>query len=167
MTALALTHYNEFKFVHVLAAVVWVGGAATVQVYALLAVSTNDPAKVAAFAADTEFVGTRIFLPAALILLVSGLLTVHESGGAWGYAPGLGAVRPGGDRPLDRDGGRLPGPESGRIARATRAGGVESPEVQARIRRIFLVSRVELVLLMAVVLRHGGQARNVTAWGRA
>jgi uncharacterized membrane protein len=151
MTALALTHYNEFKFVHVLAAVVWVGGAATVQVYALLAVSTNDPAKVAAFAADTEFVGTRIFLPAALILLVSGLLTVHESSGAWGY--GQGWVRFGLvviALSIVTGAGFL-GPESGRIARATRAGGVESPEVQARIRRIFLVSRVELVLLMAVV----------------
>ena len=28
---------------------------------------------------------------------------------------------------------------------------MESPEVQARIRRIFLVSRIELVLLLAVV----------------
>ena len=43
------------------------------------------------------------------------------------------------------------GPEAGRIARATEAGGVESAEVQQRIRRIFLVSRIELVLLLAVV----------------
>jgi uncharacterized membrane protein len=148
---LALTHYNELKFVHVLAAIVWVGGAATAQVYALLAVRTNDPVKVAAFAGDTEFVGTRIFLPAALILLVSGILTVRASGGAWTFGQGwvqfgmvviaLSIVT----------GAGFLGPESGRIARATKAGGVESPEVQARIRRIFLVSRVELVLLFAVV----------------
>jgi uncharacterized membrane protein len=148
---LALTHYNELKFVHVLAAVVWVGGAATVQVYALLAVRTNDPVKVAAFAGDTEFVGTRIFLPAALILLVSGILTVRASGGAWDYHQGwvqfalviiaLSIVT----------GAGFLGPESGRIAKATETGGVESPEVQARIRRIFLVSRIELALLLAVV----------------
>jgi uncharacterized membrane protein len=151
MIELALTNYNAFKFVHVLAAVVWVGGACVVQVYALLAVRTNDPVKVAAFAGDTEFVGTRIFIPSSLILLVSGLFTVHESGGAWGYGQGwvqfglaiivlsilVGA-------------GYL-GPESGRISRATEARGVESPEVQARIRRIFLVSRIELVLLIAVI----------------
>jgi uncharacterized membrane protein len=151
MTTLALTHYNELKFVHVLSAVIWVGGAATAQVYALLAVRTNDPAKVAAFAGDTEFVGTRIFLPASLILLVSGILTVRESSGAWDYNQGwvqfglviiaLSIVT----------GAGFLAPESGRIAKMIKTSGAESPEVQARIRRIFLVSRVELVLLLAVV----------------
>lgn len=151
MITLALTHYNELKFVHVLAAIVWVGGAATAQVYALLAVRTNDPVRVAAFAGDTEFVGTRIFLPAALILLVSGILTVRASSGAWTFGQGwvqFGMVV---IALSVLTGAGFLGPESGRIAKATKAGGVESPEVQARIRRIFLVSRVELVLLLAVV----------------
>jgi uncharacterized membrane protein len=148
---LALTNYNALKFVHVLSAVVWVGGACTVQTYALLAVRTRDPVKVAAFARDTEFVGTRIFIPASLILLVSGILTLHDSGGAWGY--GQGWVRFGlvvVALSIAVGAGYL-GPESGRIARATEAHGVASAEVQARIRRIFLVSRVELALLLAVV----------------
>jgi uncharacterized membrane protein len=151
MITLVLTQYNEFKFVHVLAAIIWVGGAATAQVYALLAVRTNDPVRVAAFAGDTEFVGTRIFLPASVILLVSGILTVRESGGAWGYGQGwvqfgLAVIA----LSIVTGAGFL-GPESGRISKATKAGGVESAEVQARIRRIFLVSRIELVLLVAVV----------------
>ncbi len=151
MIALALTNYTGFKFVHVLAAVVWVGGACVVQVYALLAVRTNDPVRVAAFAGDTEFVGTRIFIPASLILLVSGLFTVHDSGGAWSYSQGwvqfgLAIVV----LSIVVGAGYL-GPESGRIARATEAHGVASAEVQARIRRIFLVSRIELVLLLCVI----------------
>ena len=151
MIELALTNYTGFKFVHVLAAVVWVGGACMVQVYALLAVGTKDPVRVAAFAKDTEFVGTRVFLPSALIRLVSGLLTVHESGGGWGYGQGwvrFGLVVIAASILV---GAGFLGPESGRIARATETGGVGSPEVQARIRRIFLVSRIELVLLIAVV----------------
>jgi uncharacterized membrane protein len=151
MIELALTNYTGFKFVHVLAAVVWVGGACVVQVYALLAVRTNDPVRVAAFAGDTEFVGTRIFIPASLILLVSGIFTVHESGGGWTYSQGwvqfgLAIVV----LSIVVGAGYL-GPESGRIARATEAHGVASAEVQARIRRIFLVSRIELVLLLCVV----------------
>jgi hypothetical protein len=43
------------------------------------------------------------------------------------------------------------GPESGRIARAIDAGGVDSPEAQMRINRIFLVSRIELTLLLLIV----------------
>jgi len=148
---LAFNNYNALKFVHVLAAVVWVGGACTVQVYALLALRTDDPARVAAFAADTEFVGMRIFLPSSLILLVSGMFTLHDSSGAWSYSQGwvqfgLAVIA----LSIVVGAGYL-GPESGRIARATEAHGVASAEVQARIRRIFLVSRIELVFLLAVV----------------
>jgi uncharacterized membrane protein len=151
MIELALTHYTAFKFVHVLSAVVWVGGACTVQVYALLALRTNDPVRVAAFAKDTEFVGMRIFLPSSLILLVSGIFTLHDSSGAWSFSQGwvqFGLVVIA--LSILVGAGYL-GPEAGRIGKATEAGGVEAPEVQARIRRIFLVSRVELVFLLAVV----------------
>lgn len=151
MIELALTHYNAFKFVHVLSAVVWVGGACTVQVYALLALRTDDPVRVASFARDTEFVGTRIFLPSSLIVLVSGIFTLHDSDGLWSFSQGwvqFGLVVIA--LSIVVGAGYL-GPESGRIAKATEAGGVESPEAQRRIRRIFLVSRVELVFLLAVV----------------
>ena len=75
--------------------------------------------------------------------------------------PGLGAVRPGDHRALDRVGAGYLGPEAGRIASATERSGVASAEVQERIHRIFLVSRIELVLLLCRDLRHGGQARHV------
>ena len=151
MIELTLNHYSALLFVHVLSAVVWVGGACTVQVYALRALRTDDAVKVASFASDTEFVGTRVFIPASLILLVSGMLTLRDSGGLWSYSQGwvqfgLAVIAVS----IVVGIGYL-GPEAGRIARATDAGGVESPEVQQRIRRIFLVSRIELVLLLAVV----------------
>jgi protoporphyrinogen IX oxidase len=151
MIDLAITHYNAFKFVHVLSAVVWVGGACTVQVYALLALRTNDPLRVASFAKDTEFVGTRIFLPSSLILLVSGIFTLHDSDGLWSFSQGwvqFGLVVIA--LSIVVGAGYL-GPESGRIAKATERSGVESAEVQQRIRRIFLVSRIELVFLLAVI----------------
>ena len=151
MIELALNHYSALMFVHVLSAIVWVGGACTVQVYALRALGTDDPVKVASFASDTEFVGTRVFIPASLILLVSGMFTLHDSAGLWSYSQGwvqFGLVVI--VLSIAVGIGYL-GPEAGRIARATEAGGVESPEVQERIRRIFLISRIELVFLLAVV----------------
>ena len=132
MIELALTHYNALKFVHVLSAVVWVGGASTVQVYAFLAMRTNDPFKIASFASDTEFVGMRIFLPASLILLVSGIFTIHDSIGAWSYSQGwvqFGLVVIA--LSILVGAGYL-GPEAGRIGKATERDGVDSPEVQAR-----------------------------------
>jgi uncharacterized membrane protein len=151
MIELALNHYNALKFVHVLSAVVWVGGACTVQVYAFLATRTNDPLKIASFAGDTEFVGMRIFQPSSLNLLVSGIFTIHDSVAAWSYSQGwvqFGLVVIALSILV---GAGFLGPEAGRIGKATERDGVESPEVQARIRRIFLVSRIELVLLLVVV----------------
>ncbi len=44
------------------------------------------------------------------------------------------------------------GPESGRISKLVAARGAADPEVQMRIRRIILISRVELVLLVLAVI---------------
>ncbi len=44
------------------------------------------------------------------------------------------------------------GPESGRIGKLIEAEGPTAPEVQRRIKRIFLVSRIELAFLILVVL---------------
>ncbi len=44
------------------------------------------------------------------------------------------------------------GPESGRIQKTIKEKGVESDEAQRRIKRIFIVSRIELALLILVVL---------------
>jgi hypothetical protein len=43
------------------------------------------------------------------------------------------------------------GPESGRLAKLIAAEGPESPAVTARIRRILMVSRCELVVLLVVI----------------
>ena len=43
------------------------------------------------------------------------------------------------------------GPESGRLGTLAEERGVADPELQARIRRLLLVSRIELVLLIAVI----------------
>ena len=106
---------------------------------------------MATFAKDTEYVGTRIFLPSSMILLVSGIFTIHESGGGWSYDQrwvqfGLGMIVV-----SIAIGAGFIGPESGRVARAIEKDGIESAEVTRHIRRIFLVSRFELVLLLLVI----------------
>ena len=151
MAELVVNTYNSLKFVHVLSAVVWVGGACTLQAFAIRITATGDGARMATFAKDAEFVGTRVFTPSSIILLVSGIFTIHESNGAWGYDQewvqiGLAMIAV-----SIAIGAGFLGPEAGRIARAIEAGGVESPEAKRRIARIFLVSRFELVLLLLVV----------------
>jgi uncharacterized membrane protein len=67
----------------VLGAITWVGGAALIQVFGILTKRAADPAKSAFFASSVSFAVLRVFLPAALVVIVSGIgLTVN---GNWDW----------------------------------------------------------------------------------
>jgi uncharacterized membrane protein len=143
-----VTWYEFALWVHVFTAVIWVGGAIALQLLSFRILRANDPARLAGFAKDAEWVGLRVFMPASILLLVFGFVLVSE--GNWDYdfwvifglvVLGLSALT----------GMAFLGPESGRIGKLVEQHGVEYPEVQARIARILKISRVEAVLLVAVV----------------
>jgi uncharacterized membrane protein len=147
--AAAVTWYEVWKTLHVLAAVAWVGGALTLSVLAFFAVRSPLPGRKAEFAREAEKVGMRLFFPAGLILVVMGFILVRQA--HWGYhtwvilalvAYGLSFVT----------GAAFLGPESGRIAKAIEAEGPDAPAVAARINRIVLDSRIELVILLLIVV---------------
>ena len=148
--ALLTTTYQWLLTVHILAAVVWVGGGFTLQMMAIRVSRDPDPARLAAFARDVEVVGMRVFLPASLVLLLFGFWLVHE--GNWSLSEGwltFGLIVIG--ISIVTGAGFL-GPEAGRVARVIEQQGPASPEARRRISRIFLVSRVELVLLVLTVV---------------
>lgn len=144
-----ITTYQWFLTVHILAAVIWVGGALTIQFFAMRARAASSGQRLADFAGDAEWVGMRIFMPAALVLVVFGFLLIHQ--GHWDYK--FWVIFPIVIWVLSfLTGAGFLGPESGRLNELISREGVEHPEVAARINRIFLVSRIELVLLLLVVL---------------
>jgi uncharacterized membrane protein len=148
---LVVNTYTSLKFVHVLSAVVWVGGACTLQAFAIRITGGGDGLRMAAFAKDAEYVGNRIFLPSSIILLVSGVFTIRESSGAWSYDEtwvqiGLAMIVV-----SIAIGAGVIGPEAGRVARAIEQHGPASDQARHHINRIFLVSRFELVLLLFVI----------------
>lgn len=66
--------WNEFwLFLHVLGAITWVGGAGAVQVFGILTKRAADPAKTVFFIRNVAWTVTRVFLPAALLVFVSGV----------------------------------------------------------------------------------------------
>ena len=141
--------YEFPVFVHVLMAIVWVGGGVAIQVFALRATRSNDGARVARFSADAEWIGLRVFMPASVVLLVCGIWAAVEGdwdfGSAWisiGFAAFLVSFFVG---------MAFSGPESARIAKLTQDHGVDHPDVGRRIRRIMIVSRLELVALVVAV----------------
>jgi uncharacterized membrane protein len=145
-----MTWYTFFKSIHVVTAVIWVGGAAMIQAYSLRILGTGDGKRQADFAKDTEVVGMRVFMPASLILFLAAIALMVNLDWSWSQnwivlgliAFGLSFVL----------GAGFLGPEGGRIAALIEQQGPDSPAVQARIRRILTVSRCELIVLVTVVV---------------
>ena len=144
-----MTWYTFFKSVHVLAAVIWVGGAAVIQLFALRALATNDGKRQAEFAKDAEMIGMRTFTPASIVLFLAAIGMMENAHWPWGQNwTVLGLVAWGLSFVI---GAGFLGPESGRLAKLIASEGPDSPAVTARIRRILMVSRAELVVLLVVI----------------
>jgi uncharacterized membrane protein len=79
-----MTWRELWLFLHVTAAMVWVGGAAAIQVFGILTKRAADPAKSAFFAKNVSWTVQRVFLPAALVVLAAGVGLTIEGDWDWG-----------------------------------------------------------------------------------
>lgn len=144
-----LTTFTILKFVHVLAAIVWVGGAIFVQIYATSALRSADPAELGFFARRVAVLGQRVFMPASIVVLAVGVwmvaITPFDFTDLW-IVIGIGGIVA-----TALTGAILVGPEAGRVGKLLETEGPEVPGVQERIRRIFVISRVDLIVLVLVV----------------
>jgi uncharacterized membrane protein len=144
-----MSTYEFLLFAHLLFVVTWVGTDIGIQVLSFRVLGAG-PQRTVEFTGDIEWLGTRLLIPASLLVLVFGVLLVnnigYEFGDTWvilglvGFA--FSAVV----------GSAFLGPESGRISKLGAERSADDPEVQARIRRILLVSRIELLILILVIL---------------
>jgi uncharacterized membrane protein len=78
-----MTSYEFWLFLHISAAIVWIGGAAVAQVFGLLAKRAGDPARSAAFGQDMAFIGPKVFMPAALVVLITGVILTEDGNWPW------------------------------------------------------------------------------------
>ncbi len=144
-----ISTYQVYLSIHILAAVVWVGGAVVMQLFAARAIAANSGERMAAFSGDAEWIGTRIFIPTSLALIVLGFMLIHE--GHWGYPFWI--VFPivvwFGSFLL---GVSFLGPQSGKLKETVARDGLESPAAATIQQRLMLASRIEALLLVLVVL---------------
>ena len=143
------TTYKVLLTLHILSAVIWDGGDAMLQLLGIRATRATSLEHQAGFAADVEFVGIRMLLPASLVLFVSGLWLVHE--GSWGFGTAWVTIGLAVWLVSALTGALFLGPQSGKLSKEIETLGIGSPEAQKRLATIFLTSRVELVLLILVI----------------
>jgi len=151
---LAVIGSDAYKWLlafHILLAVVWVGSNTAIQIFTVRAKRAGAD-KLAYLASEIEWYGTRVLIPTSLTLVVLGFVLLSESDGAFDLGQGwvafgfivwlLSFIA----------GAGFLGPESGRLGKLVEERGPEDAEYQRRLAGIFLVSRIELVLLILVVL---------------
>jgi uncharacterized membrane protein len=143
-----MTSYELWLFLHISAVAVWLGGAVVAQVLGGLAKSSGDPARSAAFGRDMARVGPWVFMPASLVVLVTGVLLVQDGNWDWGeWFVILGLL---GWAVVAFTGfGYITRAMSGVGARMASEG--PSPELVAKINRLVLVGRI-LILVLFVIL---------------
>jgi uncharacterized membrane protein len=140
-----MSWYEFLLFVHVVGAVVWLGGSFFSQAYGVVVRRGGDPREMAAFAGRASRLAERLFVPASLLVLLAGIGLMVEGSWQWGqlwvvfalvtfaasFVTGLFHISPMGKRLADV--------------------GPETPEGQALIARIFRVLRVDLLFMYAIV----------------
>jgi uncharacterized membrane protein len=68
-------------FAHILGAVVWVGGGLMLSVVGLRVRRSGDIGIIRDFAQTLSYVGLRLFMPAVLVLVITGVWLVLSGGG--------------------------------------------------------------------------------------
>ena len=140
-----MTWYEFLLFVHITAAVIWLGGAFTFQMYGVVVRRGGDPEEMARFAGRAGFLGERMFVPASLVVVLAGIGLMIDGNWDWGqlwvifalvtfaasFLTGLLVISP--------------------MAKRIPAVGPTTPAGQALIQRLFTHLRIDLAFMYAIV----------------
>ena len=140
--------YQVLLFIHIVCAFIWVGGAIYAQLLAYRVNRSPDPSELPNLARHIEYIGTRVFLPAAILLFIAGTgMTLQAwsfgqtwiavSVALWVLSAVVGAV--------------YLGPRVKRAGELFEAEGPTSVGGRELINRLFLVSRLELIGFVVII----------------
>lgn len=140
--------YSVLLFVHVVCAVIWVGGAFALQLLAFLVSRTGDQLELARLMRYFELIGSRVFVPVATLLFVAGAAMTLQ---AWSFGKAWIAVSVALWVLSAVAGAVYLGPRAKRVGELFNAEGPSSEAGRALMNRLFLVSRLELVSFAIII----------------
>jgi uncharacterized membrane protein len=144
-----MTRYDAYKFIHVSAAIVWLGAGVMIQVLAARAQRARDDEYLRNVFNDAGALSKFLFIPASLVTVVFGILMVAD--GPWGFDMlwiVLGLV---GFAATAFTGAVILGPRAEKAAARVEQEGGMSPSIAAEMRRVLMLARVDSVVLFLVV----------------
>jgi uncharacterized membrane protein len=140
--------YQLLLYIHIVCAVIWVGGALYAQLLALRVTRSPDPSELPHLARHIESIGTRVFLPAAVLLFAAGSAMTLQ---AWSFGQTWIAVSVALWVLSAVVGAVYLGPRVKRAAELFEAEGPTSRGGRELIDRLFLVSRLELIGFAVII----------------
>jgi uncharacterized membrane protein len=75
-----LTLYTLFKYVHIVSAIVWIGGVITLSILQFRIVRSSNAQAVQALSKESNFYGRAVVGPAAALTLIAGIITATRMG---------------------------------------------------------------------------------------
>ena len=148
--ALPNNWYALFKAVHVLFAVIWVGGGVSIMIHAIRAQRTYDPDEIVTIAKQAAFMGEKVFAPVGLITFLMGIAMMINTSWGWGHFWIIAGLI--GYAATFTVGIGILSPLAKKIDASAETNGATHPETLALIERIMLIGRFDVAILMLVVL---------------
>lgn len=153
-----MSWYEFLLFVHVSCAVIWIGGGFVFQVYGMVELASGDRAAIARFAGNVGRIGERLFVPAALLVVLAGIGLMIDGDWPWGRVWVVFAL-------ITFIGSFLLGLlVLGPTAKRIEVVGPETEEGQRLIRRVFSLLRVDLLFLFAIVFAMTAKPTGDDTW---
>ena len=153
-----MSWYEFLLFVHIAAAALWLGGGLFLQIYAISVRRGGDPQEMGQFAARVGKLGDRVFIPAAVTVVLAGIGLTIEGSWSWGtfwivfaLAAFVGSFL---------TGALVIGPTAKKIG----AVGADSAEGEELTQRIFIVSRVDLAFMYAILFAMAVKPTGDDGW---
>jgi uncharacterized membrane protein len=144
-----MTLYEFLKLIHVLGAIAWVGTSIEQQLVGARAMSSNARGRLAHFVDEAEWVGVRIMTPAAILVVIAGVLMVIESG--WNFSDTWILIGIGLFVLTSLNGMVFLTPQTKRLKLSIAEKGEDDASVQALVKKVTLASRIDLLILIAIV----------------
>lgn len=141
--------YNVYKMLHVVAALVWVGGGVMIAILAFLMERENDARGLASLGRLADYLSTRLFIPSALAVLVFGIAMMIKGDLDWGQfwvivgLLGFAATFVTGIAFLT--------PQTKKLAALAEEHGPENVMAQAALKRLLVIVRFDVAMLVIVV----------------
>ncbi len=153
-----MTWYEFLLFLHVTAAVIWLGGGFTFQMYGAVVRRGGDVDEIARFAGRAGVLGERMFVPASLVVVLAGVGLMIDGNWDWGrlwvvfalvtfaasFVTGLFVITP--------------------MAKKIPVVGPATPAGQELIRRLFSVLRIDLAYMYAIVFAMTVKPTSEDGW---